>query len=73
MTASQTAPSQPPSAASPPATITVDTQTPTVAVNEAATQADPTNAEPVHFTAVFSEPVYDFNGGGVVLGGTGGS
>ena len=30
---------------------------PTVTINQAASQADPTNASPINFTVVFSEPV----------------
>ena len=33
-------------------------------------QADPTNASPIHFTAVFSEAVTGFGVGGVTLGGS---
>src|SRR5437773_11059250 len=34
-----------------------DTTPPTVTINQAAGQADPTSASPINFTAVFSEPV----------------
>src|SRR5262249_17966506 len=40
-----------------------------VTVNQAVSQPDPTNAGPVHFTVVFSEPVTGFGSSGVVLGG----
>ncbi|MCW3046148.1 MAG: polymorphic outer membrane protein [Solirubrobacterales bacterium] len=50
----------------------VDKTAPTVTVNQAGTQADPTNALPVHFTAVFNEPVNGLSGGAVTLGGTAG-
>ena len=41
---------------------------PTVTINQAAAQADPTNASPINFTVVFSEPVTDFATGDVTLG-----
>jgi hypothetical protein len=41
---------------------TVDTTGPSVTINQAATQADPTNTSPIHFTATFSEPVTGFTG-----------
>ena len=37
-------------------------QFPTVTINQAAGQADPTNASPINFTVVFSEPVTGFTG-----------
>src|SRR5262249_35189613 len=43
---------------------------PTVTINQASTQADPTNAAPIHFTVVFSETVTGFGTNGVSLGGT---
>ena len=51
-------------------TVTYDTTAPTVTINQAAGQADPTNASPIHFTVVFSEAVTDFATGDVTLGGT---
>ncbi len=42
----------------------------TVTVNQAAAQADPTNASPVNFTVVFSAAVTDFVAADVTLGGT---
>ncbi|HEY8505690.1 MAG TPA: VCBS repeat-containing protein, partial [Gemmataceae bacterium] len=42
----------------------------TVTVNQAAGQADPTNAQPVLFTVVFSEPVSGFDASDVTVGGT---
>lgn len=39
-------------------TIVIDLTAPTVTINKAATQADPTTARPVLFTAVFSETAY---------------
>lgn len=47
----------------------VDTA-PTVTVDQATGQADPTAASAVHFTARFSEPVTNFVGGDVALGGS---
>ena len=37
-----------------------DATAPTVTINQAAGQADPTNASPINFTVVFSESVTDF-------------
>ncbi len=51
----------------------LDTVAPTVTINQAAGQADPTNASPINFTVVFSEPVSDFATGDVTLSGTRGS
>ena len=42
-------------------TVTFDNASPTVTINQAAGQADPTNALPVNYTVVFSEPVTGFN------------
>ena len=36
-------------------------------------QTDPTNASPINFTVVFSEPVIDFTGTDVTLAGTAGA
>src|SRR5205814_3703918 len=47
-----------------------DTTPPTVTIDQAAGQADPTNSSPINFTAVFSEPVSGFTGAGVTLRGT---
>ena len=41
-------------------TVTYDTTAPTVTINQAAGQADPTNASPINFTVVFSESVTGF-------------
>jgi hypothetical protein len=49
---------------------TIDHTAPTVTVNQAAGQLDPTNASPVNFTAVFSEAVTGFDGTDVTIGGT---
>ena len=54
-------------------TVTYDTTAPTVTINQAAGQADPTNASPINFTVVFSEPVTDFATGDVTLSGTAGA
>jgi hypothetical protein len=47
--------------------VTIDTELPTVTIDQAAGQADPTNQLPIHFTAVFSEPVTDFTSADVVI------
>jgi hypothetical protein len=54
-------------------TVTFDTTPPTVMINQAATQADPTNATTIHFTVVFSEAVIGFTDADVTLGGTAGA
>jgi len=38
-------------------TVTYETTAPTVTVNQAAGQADPTSALPINFTVIFSEPI----------------
>ena len=53
--------------------IVIDTTAPTVTINQAVGQADPTNASPINFTVVFSESVSDFATGDVTLGGTAGA
>lgn len=50
-----------------------DTTPPTVTINQAAGQADPTSDLPINFTVNFSEPVTDFASGDVTLGGTAGA
>src|SRR5207245_2319768 len=47
--------------------VTFDTTPPTVTINQAAGQGDPTSAAPITFTAVFSKPVSGFTGSGVTL------
>ena len=47
-----------------------DTVAPTVTVNQAGGQSDPTSASPVGFTVVFSEPVTGFGAGDVTIGGS---
>jgi hypothetical protein len=54
-------------------TVTVDMIPPTVTINQAATQADPTNVSPVLFDVLFSEPVTGFNNSDIVLSGTAGA
>ena len=53
--------------------VNYDATRPTVTINQAAAQADPTNALTVAFTVVFSEPVSGFTGADVTLGGTAGA
>src|SRR6266511_1031924 len=43
----------------------VDTTAPTATIDQASTQADPTVVSPIHFTAVFNEPVSGFSGADV--------
>ena len=50
----------------------VDTTPPTVTINQASGQNDPTNQSPVRFDVVFSEPVTDFTAADVTLTGTAG-
>ncbi len=51
-------------------TVTYDPVAPTVTIIQAAGQRDPTNAAPLNFTVVFSEPVTGFETGDVTLTGT---
>src|SRR6185503_16607279 len=53
--------------------VTFDNVAPTVTINQAAGQADPTSTSPIHFTVVFSETVSDFATGDVTLSGTAGA
>ncbi len=53
-------------------TVTWDNVAPTVTINQAAAQADPTKTSPINFTVVFSEPVLNFVTGDVTFGGTAG-
>jgi large repetitive protein len=57
-----------------PVTVTVanDTTRPTVTINQAAGQVDPTTAAPIRFTAIFSEAVSGFTGTDVTISGTAG-
>ncbi len=43
---------------------------PTVTINQADTQADPTGDTPILFTADFNEPVFGFEDGDVIISGT---
>jgi len=52
---------------------TVDTTAPTVTINQAAGQADPTSSSPINFTVVFSEAVTGFANADVSLSGTAGA
>src|SRR4029077_11490584 len=49
------------------------TPQPSVTINQAASQADPTKNSPINFTAVFSTAVTGFTNSGVTLGGTAGA
>ena len=51
-------------------TIVGDGTAPTVTVEQAAGQSDPTNDSPINFTATFSEDVTGFSSGDVTLAGT---
>jgi len=50
--------------------VTRDTTAPSVTINQAATQADPTNGSSISFTVVFSEAVTGFATGDVTITGT---
>ncbi len=54
-------------------TVTYDTTSPTVTINRAGGQADPTNSSPIDFTVVFNEDTTDFATGDVTLSGTAGA
>src|SRR4029450_673645 len=51
----------------------IDKTTPTVTINQAVGQADPTNTSPINFTGVFSESISDFATGDMTLSGTAGA
>jgi hypothetical protein len=51
-------------------TVHFDNDRPTVTVNRAGAQADPTNSSPVNFAVHFSEPVTGFNSADVDLAGS---
>jgi hypothetical protein len=51
----------------------IDNTPPTVTINQASGQGDPTATSPINFTVVFSEPVTGFTGADVTLGGTAGA
>ena len=59
------------SAASPGLSVTIQTALPSVTVNQATLQNDPTGVSPVSFTVGFSSAVTDFTAGDVTVGGTG--
>src|SRR4029434_4984880 len=50
--------------------LVVDATAPTVTINQAAGQNDPTNASPIQFTAVFSEAVTGFTASNVSFTGS---
>ncbi|MFA5375142.1 MAG: hypothetical protein WC455_05230 [Dehalococcoidia bacterium] len=54
-------------------TVTYDTTGPTVTIDQAAGQSDPTSDSPINFTVVFNEVVTDFATGDVTLSGTAGA
>ncbi len=54
-------------------TWTVDTTAPTVTINQATGQADPTSAGSINFTVIFNEAVTGFATGDVTLSGTAGA
>src|SRR5438046_1809455 len=49
-----------------------DTTPPSVTINQAAGQGEPTGSSPINVPAVFSEPVSGFSGAGVTISGTAG-
>ena len=53
--------------------VTYDIDRPSVTINQAGGQADPTGASPILFTVVFSESVTGFETGDVTLSGTAGA
>ena len=53
--------------------VTYDTTPPTVTIDQATSQADPTNAATISFTVVFSETVTGFGTGDVTITGTAGA
>jgi subtilisin-like proprotein convertase family protein len=59
-----------PNTASGTSTVTYDATPPTVTINQASGQEDPTNDLPIRFDVVFSEPVSDFTAADVALSGT---
>jgi large repetitive protein len=54
-------------------TINTDSTAPSVTINQASGQAETTSTSPIHFTAVFDEPVTGFDGSDVTLSGTAGA
>ncbi|HQG03740.1 MAG TPA: Ig-like domain-containing protein, partial [Thermoleophilia bacterium] len=53
--------------------VTYDATAPTVTINQAPGQADPTNRSPISFTVTFSEPVTGFTSEDVTLSGAAGA
>ena len=53
-------------------TVTFDATPPSVTINQAAAQTDPTNASPITFTVAFSEPITGFAAADVAISGTAG-
>src|SRR5688572_29520802 len=51
-------------------TVTYDNTGPSVTIDQASGQADPTGTSPINFTVVFSEAVTGFATGDVTLSGT---
>ncbi len=49
----------------------VDSTGPSVTINQAIGQADPTSTSPINFTVVFSEPTINFTTGDVTISGAG--
>ncbi len=70
MTATATDPSLNLSPSSTGTAVTIDTIAPTVTLNQAVGQADPTTGSTINFTVTFSQAVYGFTGPGLTLGGT---
>ena len=54
-------------------TVAYDTTGPTVNVDKALGQADPTNASPINFTVTFNEDVADFDSSDLTLSGSAGA
>lgn len=54
-------------------TVTYDTISPSVTINQAAAQSDPASASPINFAVVFNEPAKGFTSSSVTLGGTAGA
>ena len=71
-TATQTEIENTESLPSAPLDVTVDTVSPSVTINQVASQIDPTAISPINFTVVFNEPVVDFGPSDVNLSGPAG-
>lgn len=54
-------------------TVAFDNAPPSVTVNQASAQSDPTRTSPINFTVVFSEAVTGFTNGDVIVTGTAGA